>query len=118
MSYFEIYCEKVKDLLNPQSKGNLKVREHTALGPYVDGLKKLPVMDYKQIDNLMELGNQARTVASTNMNATSSRSHAVFTLIFTQKEKAHDSEMWGEKVCIFNYLMARVVVLSNVILFT
>ncbi|KAI6649527.1 Kinesin-like protein [Oopsacas minuta] len=98
VSYFEIYCEKVKDLLNPQNKGNLKVREHTALGPYVDGLKKIPVLDYKQIDNLMELGNQARTVASTNMNATSSRSHAVFTLIFTQKEKAEDSDMWGEKV--------------------
>ena len=102
MSYFEIYCEKVKDLLNPQSKGNLKVRENPVLGPYVDGLKKMPVMDYKQIDDLMELGNKARTVASTNMNAESSRSHAVFTVIFTQKEKAEDSEIWGEKVCSFN----------------
>ena len=102
VSYFEIYCEKVKDLLNPQNKGNLKVREHAALGPYVDGLKKIPVMDYKQVDGLMELGNQARTVAATNMNATSSRSHAVFTLIFTQKEKAPDSDMWGEKVRILS----------------
>ena len=99
MSYFEIYCEKVKDLLNPQNKGNLKVRENPFMGPYVDGLKKMPVMDYKQIDALMELGNKARTVASTNMNAESSRSHAVFTLIFSQKEKAEDSAIWGVKVC-------------------
>ena len=33
----------------------------------------------------MDDGNKTRTVAATNMNATSSRSHAVFSLIFSQK---------------------------------
>ena len=88
----------MKDLLNPKNKGNLKVREHPALGPYVEGLLKLPVIDYKQINDLMELGNKTRTVAATDMNAVSSRSHAVFTLIFSQSEKDDSSSMWGEKV--------------------
>jgi len=28
VSYMEIYCERVRDLLNPNNKGNLRVREH------------------------------------------------------------------------------------------
>ena len=86
VSYMEIYCERVRDLLNPKNKNNnLKVREHPILGPYVEDLPKLVVNNYLDIDRLIDEGNKARTVAATNMNETSSRSHAVFTLIFTQK---------------------------------
>ncbi len=81
----EIYNEKVRDLLNPVSQGNLKVREHPLLGPYVEDLSKLLVASYEDVSRLMDEGNKARTVAATNMNETSSRSHGVFTLIFTQK---------------------------------
>ncbi|KAF8467730.1 hypothetical protein BDZ91DRAFT_722979 [Kalaharituber pfeilii] len=90
VSYLEIYNERVRDLLNPSTKGNLKVREHPSLGPYVEDLAKLVVGSFQEIENLMDEGNKARTVAATNMNATSSRSHAVFTLILTQKR--HDVE--------------------------
>ena len=82
--------ERVRDLLNPSTKGNLKVREHPALGPYVEDLAKLVVSSFAEVENLMDEGNKARTVAATNMNATSSRSHAVFTLILSQKR--HDVE--------------------------
>ncbi|RJE16669.1 Kinesin family, partial [Aspergillus sclerotialis] len=41
VSYIEIYNERVRDLLNPSSKGNLKVREHPSTGPYVEDLAKL-----------------------------------------------------------------------------
>lgn len=86
VSYMEIYCERVRDLLNPKNKNNnLKVREHPIMGPYVEDLSKLVVKEYADIDRLIDEGNKARTVAATNMNETSSRSHAVFTLIFTQK---------------------------------
>ncbi|TPX78323.1 hypothetical protein CcCBS67573_g00401 [Chytriomyces confervae] len=84
VSYMEIYNEKVRDLLNSASKSNLRVREHPTLGPYVEDLSRLVVTSYGQIEKLMELGNKARTVASTNMNETSSRSHAVFTVHLTQ----------------------------------
>jgi len=83
VSYMEIYCERVRDLLNP-SMENLKVREHQHLGPYVEDLTKLAVRSYEDIYNFMDEGNKARTVAATNMNSTSSRSHAVFTIVLTQ----------------------------------
>ncbi|KAK6022756.1 kinesin motor domain protein, partial [Ostertagia ostertagi] len=70
VSYMEIYCERVKDLLNPNSGGNLRVREHPLLGP---------------------------TVAATNMNSTSSRSHAVFTIVLTQKRHCPDANLDTEK---------------------
>ncbi|WVR08515.1 hypothetical protein IAU60_005570 [Kwoniella sp. DSM 27419] len=98
VSYIEIYNEKVRDLLNPKNKGNLKVREHPSLGPYVEDLSKLLVENYGQMMTLMDEGNKARTVASTNMNETSSRSHAVFTVILTQKRHDSQSNMTGEKV--------------------
>lgn len=69
---------RVRDLLNPKNKGNLRVREHPSLGPYVEDLSKLIVENYSQMMTLMDEGNKSRTVASTSMNETSSRSHAVF----------------------------------------
>uniref|UniRef100_A0A4W5RQB8 Kinesin family member 1A n=1 Tax=Hucho hucho TaxID=62062 RepID=A0A4W5RQB8_9TELE len=98
VSYMEIYCERVRDLLNPKNKGNLRVREHPLMGPYVEDLSKLAVTSYNDIQDLMESGNKARTVAATNMNETSSRSHAVFNIIFTQKKHDMDSENTSEKV--------------------
>uniref|UniRef100_A0A2K6AA02 plus-end-directed kinesin ATPase n=1 Tax=Mandrillus leucophaeus TaxID=9568 RepID=A0A2K6AA02_MANLE len=98
VSYMEIYCERVRDLLNPKNKGNLRVREHPLLGPYVEDLSKLAVTSYTDIADLMDAGNKARTVAATNMNETSSRSHAVFTIVFTQKKHDNETNLSTEKV--------------------
>ncbi|XP_053965544.1 kinesin-like protein unc-104 isoform X2 [Anastrepha ludens] len=98
VSYMEIYCERVRDLLNPKNKGNLRVREHPLLGPYVEDLSKLAVTDYQDIHDLIDEGNKARTVAATNMNETSSRSHAVFTIFFTQRRHDNMTDLTTEKV--------------------
>ncbi|XP_053502821.1 kinesin-like protein KIF1A isoform X1 [Ictalurus furcatus] len=98
VSYMEIYCERVRDLLNPKNKGNLRVREHPLMGPYVEDLSKMAVTSYNDIQDLMDSGNKARTVAATNMNETSSRSHAVFNIIFTQKRFDCDTDNTLEKV--------------------
>ncbi|XP_040286686.1 kinesin-like protein KIF1B isoform X6 [Bufo bufo] len=98
VSYMEIYCERVRDLLNPKTKGNLRVREHPLLGPYVEDLSKLAVTSYTDIADLMDAGNKARTVAATNMNETSSRSHAVFTIVFTQRKLDIETNLSTEKV--------------------
>uniref|UniRef100_A0A3B4XHK9 Kinesin family member 1A n=1 Tax=Seriola lalandi dorsalis TaxID=1841481 RepID=A0A3B4XHK9_SERLL len=98
VSYMEIYCERVRDLLNPKNKGNLRVREHPLMGPYVEDLSKLAVTSYNDIQDLMDSGNKARTVAATNMNETSSRSHAVFNIIFTQKKQDMETDNTSEKV--------------------
>ncbi|BGP23699.1 hypothetical protein JCM10295v2_002600 [Rhodotorula toruloides] len=98
VSYTEIYQEKVRDLLNPLNKGNLKVREHPTLGPYVENLSKCAVQTFEDIEHLMDEGTKARTVAATQMNETSSRSHAVFTLLLTQKRHDPETNMTGERV--------------------
>ncbi|KAJ8595053.1 kinesin-domain-containing protein [Rhizopogon salebrosus TDB-379] len=98
VSYIEIYNEKVRDLLNPKNTGNLRVREHPSLGPYVEDLSKLVVSSYHEMMTLMDEGNKARTVAATNMNETSSRSHAVFTLLLTMKRHDTQTNLDTEKV--------------------
>lgn len=62
VSYMEIYCERVRDLLNPKSQGTLRVREHPILGPYVEDLSKLAVTGFNDIHDLMDAGNKARSV--------------------------------------------------------
>ncbi len=99
MSYMEIYNEKVHDLLDPrQYKQSLKVREHSVLGPYVDGLAQLAVASYEDIEVLMAEGNKSRTVAATSMNCESSRSHAVFNVILSQTYTDASTDVTGEKV--------------------
>ncbi|KAG0145092.1 hypothetical protein CROQUDRAFT_671993 [Cronartium quercuum f. sp. fusiforme G11] len=98
VSFMEIYNERVRDLLNPKNKGNLRVREHPSLGPYVEDLSKLAVQSYANVETLMDEGNKARTVAATNMNETSSRSHSVFTLLLTQRRNDTTTGLAGEKV--------------------
>ncbi|ORX63090.1 kinesin-domain-containing protein [Hesseltinella vesiculosa] len=101
VSYMEIYNERVRDLLNPRQK-QLKVREHPSLGPYVEDLSRLVVKSFEDIDHLMDEGNKARTVAATNMNETSSRSHAVFTIILTQRLLNSTEKKKSEKVSRFS----------------
>ena len=73
----EIYNEQVRDLLNPKSnrKGGLKVRQHPKKGFYVQDLQTVAVGSYANIESKMEEGTMNRTVASTNMNATSRLVH-------------------------------------------
>lgn len=49
---------RVRDLLNPRNTGNLRVREHPSLGPYVEDLSKVVVENYSQMMTLMDEGNQ------------------------------------------------------------
>uniref|UniRef100_A0A674PFD8 Kinesin-like protein KIF16B n=1 Tax=Takifugu rubripes TaxID=31033 RepID=A0A674PFD8_TAKRU len=98
VSYLEIYNERVRDLLRRKSTQtyNLRVREHPKDGPYVEDLSKHLVQNYSDVEDLMEAGNINRTTASTGMNDVSSRSHAIFTINFTQAK--FDAEMPSETV--------------------
>lgn len=98
VSYLEIYNERVRDLLRRKSSKtfNLRVREHPKEGPYVEDLSKHLVQNYGDVEELMEAGNINRTTAATGMNDVSSRSHAIFTIKFTQAK--FDSEMPCETV--------------------
>mmetsp|Transcript_16675 Transcript_16675/g.49035 ORF Transcript_16675/g.49035 Transcript_16675/m.49035 type:complete len:1171 (+) Transcript_16675:59-3571(+) len=100
VSYMEIYNEKVKDLLAVKGDAGhtLKVREHKAMGPYVQGLLKLAVTSFEDVSVLMDQGNSMRTTAKTKMNDTSSRSHAIFTLFVTEQWYDKATKQTGEKV--------------------
>ncbi|OJD13768.1 hypothetical protein ACJ73_09166 [Blastomyces percursus] len=86
VSYFEVYNEHVRDLLVPRTDKPyyLKIRESPTDGPYVKDLTDVPVRSYSEIMRLMRKGDASRTTASTKMNDTSSRSHAVFTIMLKQ----------------------------------
>ncbi|TAQ89609.1 hypothetical protein B7494_g2075 [Chlorociboria aeruginascens] len=94
VSYFEVYNEHVRDLLVPvhpnQPPYYLKIRESPTEGPYIKDLTDAPVKNYSEIMRHMKMGDASRTTASTKMNDTSSRSHAVFTIML--KQIHHDME--------------------------
>ncbi len=50
----------------------------------MEDLSKHIVVNYDDIEELMNRGNNNRTTAATNMNDVSSRSHAIFTIKFVQ----------------------------------
>ncbi|KAK5646619.1 hypothetical protein RI129_005083 [Pyrocoelia pectoralis] len=83
ISYFEIYNEKIHDLL-PHSSNNmripLKVREHPVWGPYVVNLSTHTVKSYEELKSWLLLGNKNRATAATVMNEKSSRSHSIFSI--------------------------------------
>lgn len=89
-SMLEIYNEQVRDLLDPKGdkvRGGLRIRQHPKNGFYAEGLKITPVVTYDDIASKMAEGTTNRTVASTNMNATSSRAHTIVGITFVQKFK-------------------------------
>lgn len=85
MSFLEVYNERVRDLLNPSAnEGELRVREHPSLGVYVQGLSKLLVGSFAEVQQLLAEGIKARHIAATALNEVSSRSHSILTLEVTQ----------------------------------
>ncbi|XP_070565342.1 kinesin-like protein KIF28P isoform X2 [Ptychodera flava] len=88
-SMIEIYNEQVRDLLNPKNnpKGGLKIREHQNKGFYVEMLKVVNVNSFSDIESRINEGTRNRTIAATNMNATSSRAHTIVSVTLVQKAK-------------------------------
>ena len=96
-SYYEIYSEKVRDLLadanahtnsntnsNTNTNTGLRVREHPKLGPYVEGLRVMAIKTEEDIRFIVNQGNNARATAATQLNDRSSRSHAILTIRLKQ----------------------------------
>ena len=76
LSYLQIYCEQLPDLLCPDAGDNLVIREGPG-GICVPDLKQVEVTSLEECLQLLQLGARNRTVAFTALNAHSSRSHAV-----------------------------------------
>jgi len=82
-SYIQIYNEVVSDLLRNEKK-QLNIREDPRKGVYVEGVSEWAVVKPQEILDLMKMGTKTRAIAKTNMNESSSRSHAVFIITIEQ----------------------------------
>jgi kinesin family protein 5 len=83
VSFCEIYMEKISDLLDP-SKENMKIRENKNKGVYIADLSETYVTGDFDVHELLRIGNLNRQVGESNMNAKSSRSHSLFSIVVTQ----------------------------------
>lgn len=87
LSYVQIYCERVFDLLDPETPpASIVIREDPDRGVYLDGASCTRVSSASACLQLLERANANRAVATTAMNAHSSRSHAVLILRVERKE--------------------------------
>ncbi len=108
ISYYEIYNEKIYDLLPPSADSNvakiqqtmlqqtkpLHIREHPKKGPFVENLSCPKVQTAKEAKQWLDLGNSRRATACTDLNQESSRSHSIFQIVLKQTQK-HDETGTG-----------------------
>ncbi|XP_052475759.1 kinesin-like protein KIF3B [Carassius gibelio] len=92
VSYIEIYQEEIRDLLCKDNNKKLELKENPELGVYVSGLSSVVTKNIKEIEHVMNLGNQSRSVGFTKMNERSSRSHAIFVITIECSEMGIDGE--------------------------
>lgn len=90
--FMELYNEEIFDLLDPAreldergKKTHIKIHEDARGGIYTVGVTTRTVMSVEETLQCLKVGALSRTTASTQMNAQSSRSHAIFTLHIKQQ---------------------------------
>ncbi|ESO98169.1 hypothetical protein LOTGIDRAFT_226662 [Lottia gigantea] len=91
-SYLEIYQEDIRDLLSKDQSKRLELKERPDTGVYVKDLSSFVTKSVKEIEHVMHVGNQNRSVGATNMNEHSSRSHAIFIVTVECSELGADNE--------------------------
>jgi len=91
-SYLEIYNEEIRDLLSKNPKQKLELKDHPDGGVFVKDLSNMIVKGVTDLQNVMDMGQKNRSVASTFMNNESSRSHSIFTITVEILEKGSDGE--------------------------
>ncbi|KTF77051.1 hypothetical protein cypCar_00025609, partial [Cyprinus carpio] len=95
VSYFEIYLDKIRDLLDV-SKTNLSVHEDKNRVPYVKGCTERFVSSPEEVMDTIDEGKSNRHVAVTNMNEHSSRSHSIFLINVKQENTQTEQKLSGK----------------------
>lgn len=85
----ELYLENLKDLLKPKKRdiAPLEIKKNADGMVIVEGAHEVPIESLEQANSIFEYGLDNRKTASTNMNATSSRSHLVFSIVINSRNK-------------------------------
>jgi len=89
-SFLEVYGEDIYDLLGDESRTPLKLREGSNKEVVIKGLRNKPIANTSEAMNVLSTGTMNRTTASTLMNRTSSRSHAVFMVNLRQTTRSSE----------------------------
>ncbi|KAG5480882.1 hypothetical protein LSCM4_06451 [Leishmania orientalis] len=84
VSYYEIYNEKVFDLIRPQRNTDLRIRNSPNSGPFIEGLTWKLMSKEEDVARVIRKGMQERHTAATKFNDRSSRSHAILTFNIVQ----------------------------------
>ncbi|XP_053365916.1 kinesin family member 3Cb isoform X2 [Clarias gariepinus] len=92
VSYLEIYQDEIRDLLCKDNNKKMELKENPDLGVYVKDLSSVVTKNIKEIEHVMNLGNQSRSVGFTKMNEHSSRSHAIFLITIECSEMGIDGQ--------------------------
>ena len=104
VSYIEIYNENVIDLLNNENENiSLMIIEDPNKGVYVHNVKEFIINNTNELKKLICQGNKRRTMAPTNQNKFSSRSHAILQLSLKRKtynEKKNNFDIYYSKFLI------------------
>ncbi|XP_036025472.1 kinesin heavy chain isoform X2 [Onychomys torridus] len=95
VSYFEIYLDKIRDLLDV-TKTNLSVHEDKNRVPFVKGCTERFVSSPEEILDVIDEGKSNRHVAVTNMNEHSSRSHSIFLINIKQENIETEQKLSGK----------------------
>lgn len=94
VSYLELYNEELSDLLSTNDVAQIRIFEdpNKKGSIIVQGLEELPVHNPAEVFKLLAKGQEKRKMASTNMNAQSSRSHTIFSILVHIKENSIEGE--------------------------
>ena len=91
-SYLEIYNEEIRDLLSKDPTNRLELKENADHEVYVKDLTAIVVKSFGEMDAVLQVGKKQRVTGATLMNATSSRSHAVFLVTMETAETGPDGK--------------------------
>ena len=93
VGFLQLYMEVLQDLIRPDPNNPIRIREDSEEGMYLTGITWVDVNSVSDCMGLLATGDRNRNVASTSMNLTSSRSHAVFMVKIEKREKVDREAM-------------------------
>ncbi len=105
-TFIEVYQEKLRDLLSGTESSRLEIRHDKAVGGrgiYVTGVRERLCGSVDDVMRLLAEGTARRVEGTTNMNAHSSRSHAVMSLKISSQD-ADDNEGFSRTVSKLNLI--------------
>uniref|UniRef100_K3WZC1 Kinesin-like protein n=1 Tax=Globisporangium ultimum (strain ATCC 200006 / CBS 805.95 / DAOM BR144) TaxID=431595 RepID=K3WZC1_GLOUD len=99
-SFIEVYQENLRDLLLPHSSRHLKIREDKDGDVFVDGASAIQISSVASGLEILARGTAQRATGATLMNTESSRSHSVFTLAFTKRNRTTNVKVSGKLLLV------------------